>query len=272
MAKRARPKSKITLRGLPSRPKKAIEGVESERRKVRREHDAAVWGALPPGTTRFSLNRHLPAGGTEKVGLNGGDGTIHYNWPVAKLSVDWIRDRWGAGRWQANWLIDDEGKLSPRGKSRVVDIVGAMGNVSTFRAVRGVPASVVAMNGYPGGDVASPPPPAAPAPEVVAEVVDMRVRAAEEIAAIRLKTEREINAQRLEWERERSEERFTRLEQRLEEVASSSARRRDDDDFEEPDEWAWLKEIAKQFAPALKQAVPLLLAKLGAGDANKLGG
>jgi hypothetical protein len=185
------------------------------------------------------------------MGQRGDDGVVKYNWPLARLSVDWVRQHFGPGRYQANWLVDDAGRLVPRGRSRVVELDTVAGG----RRSTALPPSI----GYAEASPMSSPPP--PAPSMPPDVVDMRVRAAEEIAAARLKAEREIHVQRMEWERERSDERFSQLEQRIEQLGTR--RRRDDDDDDAPDEWAWLKDLGREFAPVLRDLVPTLLAKLG---------
>jgi len=219
----------------------------------------ALWGAPPNEATRFSLNRQLPGGATAKIGLQGQDGIRRYDFPLSVLSVEWIRDHWGSGRYQANWLVDYQGKRVPRGRSRVVEL----DDVVHARARGAVPVSIgiARENG-----ASSPPPP--PAQQIPPELIDARVRFAEEMAQLRIRTERELHEQRIAWERERADERFSRLEGQLERLEN----RRDRDDDDEPDEWAWLKDLGQQFAPTLKELVPVLLAKLGNGKQLPGGG
>jgi hypothetical protein len=215
---------------------------------VQRRPEVAVWGAPPDRTSRCSLNRYLPGGRSEKLGLPGQDGVVHYNWPASMLSVDWVRQHWGAGRFQANWLVDNEGKLIPVGKSRVVDILG--GGARARARENGVPASI----GFvPEPSSPAPPAPAAPMPP---EVVDMRVRAAEEIASMRIKTQRDLFNEQLDWERTKADERYQRLEERIDEVAR--ARLSYDDDDDGPDEWDWLKDLGRKLAPTLQEVLPEL--------------
>jgi len=228
---------------------------------VRKQPEVAVWGVPAERTTRFSLNRHLPGGGSERLGLNGEDGVIHYHWPASRLSVDWVRELWGAGRFQANWLVDDGGKLNPRGKSRTVDILG--GGTRVRAQPNGTPATIANEYGAPFG-APSPAPPAAMPPEVV----DMRVKAAEEIAAMRIKSQQEIFREQLEWQQRRADERYERLEERIEEIASSRPGRDDDDD--EPSEWAWLKDLAEKLAPTIEAVLPDLLARFAGAAPKKI--
>ncbi len=262
--KRASTKSKRALHRAPSRPKTAVEGAQTERERPKKRPDAALWGSPPDGATRFSLNRQTPSGGTEKLGLKGEDGVIKYNFPISVLSIDWVREYWRAGSFQANWLVEEDGKLKPHGRSRVVELDNVH---APARGPRATPVSIGV-----AGEQPHYPPPLPPPATMPPDVVDMRVRAAEEIAAMRIRTERELAQQRLDFEREQSERRFAQMEQRIEDLAGRPRRRDDDDDDDGPGEWDWLKDLAQQFAPALKQLVPVILAKLGGGNALPGGG
>ncbi len=231
--------------------------MESEHKRERRIPDAAFWGALPKGgAQRFSLNQAMPGGGSRKVGMQAENGVMRYDWPISVLSVDWVRENFGTGRFRANWIaVDERGAFVPRGGSRVVDIVGTVARARGARRTNGAaPASVF----YREHATDSPAPPAAPMPP---DVADMRVRAAEEIATARIKAQQEIFRDQLEWQRQQSEERYERLEERMTSRLEDLERRRgrDDDDDDEPSEWAWLRDLVMPLAPMIQAAAPELL-------------
>ncbi len=258
-------KSTRAVNGAGRRRKKVKDGADETRAKVKRRPDPALWGVPNVRAQRFSLHQNFATGGSRKVGLKGIEGVVRYHWPLSVLSVDWIRQHWGGGSFQANWLVVDNGKLMPAGRSRVVELdsgpVGARArNGATPPGIGYAQPQSSAWptaSGPPDGFAA--PYPAQPMPP---EVVDMRVKAANEIAEIRIRTERELFAEKLDWQRRMSDERYERLETRIDELGD---RRGGYDEPEEPGEWDWVKQLLQQLQPTIKAVLPELLRRLGAG-------
>jgi len=217
--------------------------------------ESAHWGMPPKGALWFSIARLLERG-TETLGVAAEAGVVVKRWKLEQLSIDWVRNTWGAGTYQVAWMgADPEGRAVAIGRGRRVEILSKRGEPARTKGIAR-PASSLAYESLEpqrrtnGSALHSP-----QGQEEVSRVVQLE----RDIAERRVQAERDISNERAKLERERGELERDRIRSELKQQITKDLRaefgtlERDDDDAPEPNPWG---PIAAMLGQLLKEAMP----------------
>lgn len=86
-----------------------------------------IFGAIPGKATHWSIERELPGGQSQKQQHPNEERTAYLQeWPIADLSEETVRDRWGGGRFRVRWHgLSALGQRVHIGQGRLVTIIEA---------------------------------------------------------------------------------------------------------------------------------------------------
>src|SRR5689334_3401154 len=197
------PMAKATHRAPQAKPRapkassKANKKPAPAQRPKRAALDVEHWGTPSEGATRFALRALLPGQPSRKCGLPGQSGVIDYHWKLDRFSTEWVRQHFGPGRYQAEWL-----GVRPHPKSRrpVLGSLGKSKQVDILAHASPAPSRAA------GGLVVQSYPEQAPAPAAIVrseEEIDRRVAVERELGELRLKHERDMAKARQELDHDR---------------------------------------------------------------------
>lgn len=82
------------------------------------------FGSVPQRCTHWGVKRQTPVGGWEPLGYRDPSSTLELReWPLAQLSEDTIRERWGAGTYRLQWYgTTDTGGRASLGQGRYLTL------------------------------------------------------------------------------------------------------------------------------------------------------
>ena len=106
-------------------PTPAGRGPYRPRARVTPDHP--VFGAAPVSVTHWAIKRQTPMGQWEPLSFVTPDGQVEVReFPIAELSVDIVRQRWGAGTYRVSWRDQaPNGGLVARGSGRIFTVPAA---------------------------------------------------------------------------------------------------------------------------------------------------
>jgi len=114
------------------------------RARARRSGAPAVvspFGGVPAGATLWGLQRAALSGAWEACNHPDGDGVRRHEWPIVELSIDSLRERWGAGTYRVQWF-----RVADNGGRKFICVSSAI-TVDAPRVVEAAPASASASSG-----------------------------------------------------------------------------------------------------------------------------
>lgn len=262
----ARPKKGAPRARTADRPGKATLGAGRTARRSKpspkpRAFEGPPFGAVPAGATHVVLRRQSPSGFTDKLYVQQGGLEID-RLPLKMATIDAIRSMWGAGVYRGQWMhVDASGKWKGLGSTREVRIVQQAPSPARQLPSRGSQSSAA----WPGATPSTQSTTGAQAAslQTVAEsteVVDMRVRAVQEIARERLAVHKEIADERLAFYQSQHQEQLSRVEERLAELEARALEQSTRAPAKGP--FDWLEALVKHLAPSIEKTLPDIMARL----------
>jgi hypothetical protein len=103
-------------------PNRVAQGTASSEVETQGE---TVFGIIPGKATSWSLEKEMPGGQIQKQQHPNAERTAYVQeWPIAELSEETVRDRWGGGRFRVRWHGHTvHGQRVMLGQGRVVTII-----------------------------------------------------------------------------------------------------------------------------------------------------
>lgn len=87
-----------------------------------------AFGIVPKATTHWGISKRPHKGASERLSYPDENAVHRQDWPLLNddgtpfLTMDLVRDRWGAGTFRVHWIADEDGKVSPVGQGRIFSL------------------------------------------------------------------------------------------------------------------------------------------------------